>query len=67
MGKNILSLPSNKRMEADDDKISLKRIVKNSLFGPPPSMAGSPSNCYFKRLREIKFLLKNRDAVCKNG
>jgi hypothetical protein len=53
-----LSLPSNKRMEADDDKSSLKRIVKDSLFRPPPSMAGSPSKVILRGFVKSNFCLK---------
>ena len=58
MGKNIFSLPSNKRIQADGDKSSLKRIVKNSLFGPPPSMAGSPSKEILRGFVKSNFCLK---------
>ena len=45
-------------MEADDDKSSLKRIVKNYLFGPPPSMAGSPSKVILRGFVKSNFCLK---------
>ena len=39
--------PSNRRIFDAEDNSSLTRMVKNSLTGPPPSMAGSPEKVFF--------------------
>ena len=56
IGKKRPFLPSKRRGVAECDNSARMAMVKNSLFGPPPSIAGSPSNVTFKGFPKSKLL-----------
>jgi hypothetical protein len=59
-GRYILSFPSNKWTAEFGERSCLRRRVKNSRLGPPPSIAGSPSNVILTGVPKLKSLcLKN--------